>query len=276
VYLDSISLRAGAIAEKNHSFPNLFRQANERMWIMKRRNFFKPTRGLCVAVLAFGLTNLTQAATYTVINSDDNGTGSLRQAILDANTSIIPDYIGFNIPGAGVHTITPLTPLPIITEYVTIDGYSQPGASANTQATGNDATLLIQLNGSSATDADGLRIQATGAIIKGLVINRFNDAGIRINSGMGIRVHGNFIGVSPSGNIFSPNGFGVLIADSSGSNEIGGSKPAERNILSGNQYIGCFIIRTSPGTVVRGNYIGTNPAGEPEWNKQPLPELIFA
>ena len=87
--------------------------------------------------------------TYTVKNTNDSGPDSLRQALLDANShpnsagSI--DQIVFNIPGAGVQTITPATALPQITEAVLIDGYTQPGASANTLAVGGNAVLLIEL-----------------------------------------------------------------------------------------------------------------------------------
>jgi len=52
------------------------------------------------------------AATFTVTNTNDSGPGSLRQAILDANGNPGLDTIQFAIPGPGVHTITPLTPLP--------------------------------------------------------------------------------------------------------------------------------------------------------------------
>jgi hypothetical protein len=44
------------------------------------------------------------------------------------------DTINFNIPGSGVKTIAPASPLPTITDAVVIDGYSQPGASANTRS----------------------------------------------------------------------------------------------------------------------------------------------
>src|SRR5262245_51677513 len=69
------------------------------------------------------------AATFTVTNTNDTGAGSLRQAIDDANATPGADTIVFNIPGAGVHTITPQSLLPIVNEAVTIDGYSQPGSS---------------------------------------------------------------------------------------------------------------------------------------------------
>src|SRR5439155_20729254 len=85
---------------------------------------------------------------FTVTNTSDSGTGSLRQAITDAN-SMGGGTINFNIPGSGVHTISPLTVLPTITQTVTIDGYSQPGSSPNTNppAMGINAAILIELSG---------------------------------------------------------------------------------------------------------------------------------
>src|SRR4030095_8251296 len=65
--------------------------------------------------------------TFTVTNTSDSGSGSLRQAILDANANAGSDMIDFNIPGAGVHTIMPASALPTITDPVTIDGTTQPG-----------------------------------------------------------------------------------------------------------------------------------------------------
>src|SRR5687767_12714827 len=67
------------------------------------------------------------SSTFVVTNTGDSGPGSLRQAIIDANTLFGPDMIAFNIPGSGVHTISPLSPLPTITgTLTTIDGYTQP------------------------------------------------------------------------------------------------------------------------------------------------------
>jgi hypothetical protein len=83
--------------------------------------------------------------TFMVTNTDDGGPGSLRSAMIDAeNTPNVggPDRIEFNIPGSGVHVIQPTTPsgqqqaLPVIRDPVIIDGYTQPGASANTLAVG--------------------------------------------------------------------------------------------------------------------------------------------
>src|SRR5215212_28082 len=86
------------------------------------------------------------STTFTAINANDTGAGSLRQAITDANNTSGADVINFDIAGTGVHTIAPESALPQITEAVTIDGYSQPGAKPNTKAVGSDAVLKIELS----------------------------------------------------------------------------------------------------------------------------------
>jgi len=98
-------------------------------------------------------TPIPVSQTYTVTNTNDSGPDSLRQALLDANSHPNPpgsiDQIVFNIPGSGVHTITPTTAFPPIVDAVIIDGYTQPGASANTLAVGDNAVLLIELMAST-------------------------------------------------------------------------------------------------------------------------------
>jgi hypothetical protein len=69
--------------------------------------------------------------------------------MLDANGSGGLDTINFNIPGTGVHTITLASDLPTITDPVIIDGYTQPGATQNTLAVGENAALRIEVNGNS-------------------------------------------------------------------------------------------------------------------------------
>src|SRR5690242_10162789 len=100
-------------------------------------------RYLLAAVLCPGL---LCAATFTVLNTNDSGAGSLRQAILDVNASLaVPPgghVIDFNIPGVGVQTIAPVTMLPAISNMVTIDGYTQPGSQKSTSSTNFNGTLL--------------------------------------------------------------------------------------------------------------------------------------
>src|SRR6185437_6651790 len=61
------------------------------------------------------------AANFTVTNTNDDGPGSLRNAIVNANlNSSFANVINFNIPGSGVKTITLLSPLPTITHRLSI------------------------------------------------------------------------------------------------------------------------------------------------------------
>ena len=102
-------------------------------------------------ILLCALASPLAAATFTVTNTADSGAGSLRQAIDDANSAAGTDTIAFDIPGAGVHTITPLSLLPIIGTPLTIDGYTQPGSAPNTNATGALNTVLqIEIDGTGA------------------------------------------------------------------------------------------------------------------------------
>ena len=82
-----------------------------------------------------------------VTNTLDAGSGSLREAIVRANSHPGPDLIRFNIPGTGVQTIALSSRLPQVTDQVLIDGYTQPGASPNALAVGDNAALVIELNG---------------------------------------------------------------------------------------------------------------------------------
>src|SRR5260370_22422906 len=83
---------------------------------------------LLLVVLAFSSARFSAGVTFTVINTNDSGPGSLRQAILDANANAGPDTIRFSI-SSGPQAIAPLSPLPTITDPVTIDGTTQPGYS---------------------------------------------------------------------------------------------------------------------------------------------------
>jgi uncharacterized repeat protein (TIGR01451 family) len=72
-----------------------------------------------------------QEPTLFVTNTNDSGAGSLRQALLDANTNANVDVVAFNIPGGGVPVIAPGSTragaLPVITSPVVLDGFTQPG-----------------------------------------------------------------------------------------------------------------------------------------------------
>ncbi len=206
-------------------------------------------------------------AVFVVDTTADSGAGSLRSAIESANSASGADTIAFDISsleGAGPHTIAPLSALPTITETVTIDGYTETGASANTLAVSNDAVLQIVLDGTGAGAVDGLVVSgsgATGSEIRGLVIGNFR-AGIRLDSTSAVTVAGNFLGTDVSGTLSAGNtGSGIEISAAS-ANLIGGSSPADRNVISGNTGDGVLLIGSgTDDNVVSGNYIGTDLSG---------------
>src|SRR5450432_4542729 len=100
--------------------------------------------GLAVLLAAWSVA--AGAATISVTNTNDAGSGSLRQAILDANAGSGSDTIVFAIPGSGLHTIQALDTM-AITNPIVIDGYTQSGASPNTLFVGNGAVFKTQVDG---------------------------------------------------------------------------------------------------------------------------------
>src|SRR5262245_40790395 len=208
----------------------------------------------CVLAVLLLFPGRGPGATFTVLNTNNTGIGSLRQAIIDANDTFGPDAISFRIPGTKPYTIIPASPLPAVTEAVTIDGTTQ------TNFTGQP---IIQLNGVSAgLDVNGLLILGGNSVVRGLVINRFTLSGIRIEgNGMNV-VEGNYLGTDVNGTNFAGNGEGGVYIFESPDNRVGGTTAAARNILSGGNLAGVFIEGASSiSNRVQGNYIGTDVSG---------------
>jgi parallel beta-helix repeat protein len=172
----------------------------------------------------------------------------------------VTDTIDFAIPGSGPFTISPTSPLPALTHPVVIDGYSQTGAAANTQADSDNAVIQIVLSGAMTT-GDGLSIGASGCTIEGLAIEQFSGNGIQITStGTDALIAGNFIGTDVTGKKALPNSEdGVGVAASKVT--IGGTATGARNVVSGNLASGVYI---SQGSLdfVEGNFIGTDVMGK--------------
>ncbi len=121
------------------------------------------------AVLAVLACAGAQAATFVVANVGDSGSGSLRQAIADANAASGSDTITFSVSG----TITLASPLPSIadTAGLTIDGTGRV-----VTVSGNNAwrVMLVPVNASltliNLTIANGNAIEAPN-IFGGGVLN---------------------------------------------------------------------------------------------------------
>ncbi len=199
------------------------------------------------------------AATFTVLNTNDSGPDSLREAITKANTNAGTATVAFSIPGPP-YTIFINSLLPTITNAVIIDGYSQPGAHPNSLPDGDNASVLVELTTANALVSWGLLLSASNCTVRGLAVNGFT-TGIALEVGGGDLIEGNFLGVAPSGTNASPRGAGTGIFTSSapGTNIIGGVTPASRNIISGNVY--GMDIRNGSCNIIEGNFIGTDRTG---------------
>ena len=206
---------------------------------------------LVLSIFVFGLaTTAAQAHTYTVTTGADSGAGSLRQAILDANAHAGLDTINFDIPGSG--DISPSSPLPPITDRAVVDGTTQPGFSV-----GNPS---VHISGSSSSSSNGLDVRSGGSTIRAIELDFWNGAGLALRFKGGNKVFGCRFGTD--GNNARPNSQGITISEGSASNTIGGSTPALRNQISGNNGDGIRIEDVgSNSNRVDGNWIGTDLAG---------------
>lgn len=220
------------------------------------------------SVQAGGGTGTTNFVVNTNADTDDGacttaaGGCTLREAINAANTRAGADVIEFNLTEPNL-TITPTTVLPVITQAVTIDGYSQPGSKANTLAVGADAVLKVIVRGRSGVD-QGLVSNAPNTIIRGLVLNNFAGSAVIFtdNTVRNSQITGCYIGTNAAGTAASgsPSSFAVIVQDGASNNSIGGTAPAERNIISGHACaIGLF--QGPANTTIVNNYIGVNAAG---------------
>jgi RHS repeat-associated protein len=221
-----------------------------------------------VAVLlqadALGLNQTTQ---ITVTSTNDDGPGSLRQAIIQANDapgganivfSISPSDPGYNAsytgmigePASGAWVIQLDSPLQTIeneTGPITISGL--PGDESTTLSAPE-----IVLDGSAAgSGAFGLILGSNACDVEGLGIVHFSSGGILITGTADNRIVSNYIGenTGPSG-----LGSGILVTGGTFQNSI------ESNVIVDNS--GAGIDFRGVGTnnnVVSGNRIGASADG---------------
>ena len=200
----------------------------------------------------------SDASSADALCKTSSGECTLRAAIQQANFTPGADTINFNAIG-GV-SLRPTTPMPVITDAVTIDGYTQPGSSPNTLSKGTNALTQVDLLGQNTLGGSGLDIRANNTVVRGLLIGQFKGPGIFI-SGDNNKVEGSYIGTEPVGVDDIGNGSGgVFISSGSDNNTIGGTSPAARNAISANDQNGVLISEGS-GNKVLGNLIGTQTDG---------------
>lgn len=162
---------------------------------------------------------------------DSGGSGSTVKGLAIVNF----DGNGIKLDGASTVTITG--------NYIGVD---QDGITA--AANGSDGILIT--NGATGNTIGGTA-SGDGNIISG---NQTN--GVEINGADTNTVSGNFVGTDVTGTVALPNGGdGILIANGSTDNTIGGSGTGEGNLISGNGESGVEINDADANTV-SGNVVG--------------------
>ncbi len=202
---------------------------------------------LPLIVFILFLCGIVKAATFTVSNNADAGAGSFRQAILDANGAPGADIIDFT----GAFTITLVTPLPDITEQVTINGPSTGGPQIEIDGTTNG------IAGPGLLVAAG----APGTIIKGLNIHGHSQWGILV-AASDFTLAGCYLGTDITGTIDRGNGFsGIEIAGGLSNIRIGGLGADSANVISGNAQLGINFGAGCSNVVIINNKVGLNATG---------------
>ncbi len=188
-----------------------------------------------------------------VTNSGDDGPGSLRQAIKDANSASGDTTISFNadsFPPNGKLTIALKSEFPEITTRdhpITISGLVGT----------KQAPASIEIDGIALTGASGFKITGKNVTIRDFTIDHFAVAGVLIT---GDQASNNHI----LANIISKNkGVGVRIEAGATLNVIGvpdsTTKRADaKNIIVDNDAGGVILTDKAAGNVIAGNYIGVD------------------
>ena len=209
------------------------------------------TNGLCTLVEA--------------LNNANNNALSHPDCLVAGQGGAVIDTVTFNIPNGQcvVNECTIFTGAPYrIVGPVTIDGYTQPGASPNTLAVGSNAVLRIVVRPQTAAVTSAFRVEADDVTLRGLSIGGYADYGVTIVSGARAKIVGCFIGTDAAGNVARSNGDAGVYVGSSASvvqATIGGTAVADRNVISGNT-IGIYLVQAL-SAVIQNNYIGLKANG---------------
>jgi hypothetical protein len=189
---------------------------------MRIHQFLIVLLALVSCLMLPGRINRVQAASFTVINLNDSGAGSLRQAITDANAAGGTSTITFTVTG----TINLLSFLPTVSGNLSING---PGANLLTVKRDNamTGTLAIFVISSSGT-----------VTLSGLTISNANQSNgivhISISGTLNITdcvISGNQSGIAGGAGLYTISGGTINITNStfSGNSASGGEGGAIRH-----------------------------------------------
>jgi Right handed beta helix region/SdrD B-like domain len=216
----------------------------------------------------------------TVVNTNDSGQGSLRQAMTNANTlgndgnlaqsgrtAAIENLVfmigngsaaaglrsAVNLFSGGVATVSLTSALPAISAPLVVDARTQPGWSSS------PVVALSGGNPGIAFDGPTVGVGAGGSTLAGLAVGNFKGNGVSIN-GNGNTVAANHVGVNAAGTAAWANtAIGINVYGNN--NMIGGTVAGAGNVVAGNGGVGISLGTASTGNTVAGNLVGVNAAG---------------
>lgn len=196
--------------------------------------------------LASTLPTAAGGMTYSVTNGNDSGAGSLRQAILDLNSTgstTAPNTIGI-AAGIGSLTVEPTSALPAVQRPAVLNGGGILTVNGTLLKAGTNDLTLSGLSG--------------GSLVTGLTLEGSPGSAIVLKSA-GDSVCNNTIGGVAFGG--DGNHGGILVASA---NDTIGCGPSGGNEIVGNLSTGITVSNSAQpaGTRIQGNYIGTDQAGD--------------
>ncbi len=224
-----------------------------------------------LALLLYALAIQVRATTITVINTNDSGPGSLRQALVDANPG---DTITFAVTGTIGLTSAEL----VIDKTITVSG---PGPDMlAVSRTSNTPFRIFHVTASRTVNIEGLAIssgdaqfdygggilndQATLTVTNCSVVNNVasGGGGIYNNDGGSLTIVNSIISGNGAGGGQNPSGGGVA----------GGSLTIINSTISGNSAVGAFPftfgngggisgVGTITNSTIAGNYAGGDGGG---------------
>ncbi|HVQ40051.1 MAG TPA: choice-of-anchor Q domain-containing protein, partial [Pyrinomonadaceae bacterium] len=185
------------------------------------------------------LTPTVHAATFTVTNDHDDGAGSLRAAIANANATAGTDTILFDITGAGPHTIQLASALPALSDSVDITNTSGESVTVRRDTGGNyrvftiNSGQTVNINGLTisngfTTNGGGIYNSGTLNVTNSAVSNSFSVSGGGIyNNGGTVTLTNSAVsnnnGSSGGGGIFNNGTLNVTDSTVSGNSANGSS-----------------------------------------------------
>ncbi|MEY2875927.1 MAG: hypothetical protein RLZZ373_3298, partial [Pseudomonadota bacterium] len=215
----------------------------------------------------------TTSLSRLLANKGADGRVSLREAITAANNTTNGtgvDRIVFDIPDllvAGAHTIALTTNLPSLVDAVEIDGRTEPDATT---------APVVMLDGGYVAGT-GLQVQASGSVLRGLVISAFADTAIVVGAGVAdTRIVGNYLGTDVTGTQARGNGsWAIDVVDAGTGTVIGSASTSDRNVIAASQLWGGISVNGTSDVTIQGNFIGVGSDGVTALGNQGSAVFLF-